>query len=146
MAEELIFGPEHMTTGAGNDFERATELARKMVCEWGMSPAMGPLTFGKREESIFLGKEFARHQDYSEATANQIDEEIRKFITTAYNGASVLLEQNQQTLEAIALALLEDEVLDGERIYDLLAEHSDIDIEVIKRQKQKTEAEVTESV
>jgi cell division protease FtsH len=146
LAEELIFGPEHMTTGAGNDLERATELARKMVCEWGMSPAMGPLTFGKREESIFLGKEFARHQDYSEATANQIDEEIRKFITTAYNGASVLLEQNQQTLEAIALALLEDEVLDGERIYDLLAEHSDIDIEVIKRQKKKTHTEASESV
>jgi len=146
LAEELIFGPEHMTTGAGNDLERATELARKMVCEWGMSPAMGPLTFGKREESIFLGKEFARHQDYSEATAMQIDEEIRKFITTAYNGASVLLEQNQQTLEAIALALLEDEVLDGERIYDLLAEHSDIDVEVIKRQKQKTHTEATESV
>jgi len=146
LAEELIFGPEHMTTGAGNDLERATELARKMVCEWGMSPAMGPLTFGKREESIFLGKEFARHQDYSEATANQIDEEIRKFITTAYNGASVLLEQNQQTLEAIALALLEDEVLDGERIYDLLAEHSDIDVEVIKRQKKKTHTEASESV
>jgi len=145
LAEELIFGPEHMTTGAGNDLERATELARKMVCEWGMSPAMGPLTFGKREESIFLGKEFARHQDYSEATANQIDEEIRKFITTAYNGASVLLEQNQQTLEAIALALLEDEVLDGERIYDLLAEHSDIDIEVIKRQKQRADEETTKT-
>jgi cell division protease FtsH len=145
LAEELIFGPEHMTTGAGNDLERATELARKMVCEWGMSQAMGPLTFGKREESIFLGKEFARHQDYSEATANQIDEEIRKFITAAYNGASVLLEQNQQTLEAIALALLEDEVLDGERIYDLLAEHSDIDVEVIKRQK-KTHTEASESV
>jgi cell division protease FtsH len=146
LAEELIFGPEHMTTGAGNDLERATELARKMVCEWGMSPGMGPLTFGKREESIFLGKEFARHQDYSESTAEKIDEEIRAFITAAYNGASVLLEQNQQTLEAIALALLEDEVLDGERIYDLLAEHSDIDVEVIKRQKRKTEAEATKSV
>ena len=146
LAEELIFGPEHMTTGAGNDLERATELARKMVCEWGMSPGMGPLTFGKREESIFLGKEFARHQDYSESTAEKIDEEIRAFITAAYNGASVLLEQNQQTLEAIALALLEDEVLDGERIYDLLAEHSDIDVEVIKRQKRKTETEATESV
>jgi cell division protease FtsH len=114
-----------------------------MVCEWGMSPEMGPLTFGKREESIFLGKEFARHQDYSESTAEKIDDEIRMFITAAYNGASVLLEQNQQTLEAIAVALLEDEVLDGERIYDLLAEYSDIDVEVIKRQKQKADAEAS---
>ena len=143
LAEELIFGPDHMTTGAGNDLERATELARKMVCEWGMSPEMGPLTFGKREESIFLGKEFARHQDYSESTAVKIDDEIRMFITAAYNGASVLLEQNQQTLEAIAVALLEDEVLDGERIYDLLAEYSDIDVEVIKRQKRKADAEAS---
>ena len=143
LAEELIFGPDHMTTGAGNDLERATELARKMVCEWGMSPEMGPLTFGKREESIFLGKEFARHQDYSESTAEKIDNEIRMFITAAYNGASVLLEQNQQTLEAIALALLEDEVLDGKRIYDLLAEYSDIDVEVIKRQKRKADAEAS---
>ena len=143
LAEELIFGPDHMTTGAGNDLERATELARKMVCEWGMSPEMGPLTFGKREESIFLGKEFARHQDYSESTAEKIDDEIRMFITAAYNGASVLLEQNQQTLEAIALALLEDEVLDGKRIYDLLAEYSDIDVEVIKRQKRKADAEAS---
>jgi len=143
LAEELIFGPDHMTTGAGNDLERATELARKMVCEWGMSPEMGPLTFGKREESIFLGKEFARHQDYSESTAVKIDDEIRMFITAAYNGASVLLEQNQQTLEAIAVALLEDEVLDGERIYDLLAEYSDIDVDVIKRQKRKADAEAS---
>ena len=141
LAEELIFGPEHMTTGAGNDLERATELARKMVCEWGMSPAMGPLTFGKRDESIFLGKEFARGQDYSEATAMQIDDEIRKFITAAYKEAHDLLDANRVVLEAIAGALLEDEVLDGERIYDLLAEHSDIDVEAIKRLKQKTDGE-----
>jgi cell division protease FtsH len=141
LAEELIFGEGKMTTGAGNDLERATELARKMVCEWGMSPAMGPLTFGKREESIFLGKEFARHQDYSETTATQIDDEIRKFITIAYEEARDLLNSNQAVLEAIAGALLEDEVLDGDRIYDLLAEHSDVDIEAIKRLKQKTDGE-----
>jgi cell division protease FtsH len=141
LAEELIFGPEHMTTGAGNDLERATELARKMVCEWGMSPAMGPLTFGKHEESIFLGKEFARHQNYSETTATQIDDEIRKFITAAYKEARDLLDANRVVLEAIARALLEDEVLDGERIYDLLAEHSDVDIEAIKRLKKKTDGE-----
>ncbi len=145
LAEELIFGEGKMTTGAGNDLERATELARKMVCEWGMSPSMGPLTFGKREESIFLGKEFSRHQNYSETTATQIDDEIRKFITMAYEEARGLLGDNQAALEAIAQALLEDEVLDGDRIYALLAEHSDIDVEAIKRQKQKTDSETAES-
>jgi cell division protease FtsH len=145
LAEELIFGEGKITTGAGNDVERATELARKMVCEWGMSPAMGPLTFGKHEESIFLGKEFARHQNYSETTATQIDDEIRKFITAAYKEARDLLDANRVVLEAIARALLEDEVLDGERIYDLLAEHSDIDVEAIKRQKKKTNSEGLDS-
>jgi cell division protease FtsH len=146
LAEEFVFGPERMTTGAGNDLERATELARKMVCEWGMSKMMGPLTFGKREESIFLGKEFARHQDYSEATAVQIDEEIRRFIDAAYEGANQLIEANGETLQAIAAALLEHEVLDGEEIYDLLDKHSDVDVEEIKKQKRRAEREVTESV
>jgi cell division protease FtsH len=135
-----------MTTGAGNDLERATELARKMVCEWGMSKTMGPLTFGKREESIFLGKEFARHQDYSEATAVQIDEEIRRFIDAAYESASRLIKGNRETLEAIAAALLEHEVLDGEEIYDIFKEHSDVDVEKIKRQKAHDKSEVVESV
>ena len=69
-----------ITTGAGNDLERATDLARKMVCEWGMSEAMGPLTFGKKEEQIFLGREIAQHQDYSEDTAVKIDQEVRRFV------------------------------------------------------------------
>ena len=144
LAEEIVFGPEHMTTGAGNDLERATELARKMVCEWGMSELMGPLTFGKREESIFLGKEFARHQDYSEATAVQIDEEIRRFITAAYESAHVLLKTNRDALEAIARSLLEHEVLDGTRIYDLIDKHSDVDVEDIKRRKARAERKVAE--
>jgi cell division protease FtsH len=146
LAEEFVFGTDSMTSGAGNDLERATELARKMVCEWGMSKTMGPLTFGKREESIFLGKEFTRHQDYSEATAVQIDEEIHRFIDTAYERASRLIEANGETLEAIASALLEHEVLDGEEIYGILAEHSDVDVEEIKRQKERIESEVVESV
>jgi cell division protease FtsH len=145
LAEESVFGPDNMTTGAGNDLERATELARKMVCEWGMSERMGPLTFGKREESIFLGKEFARHQDYSEATAVGIDDEIRRFIAAAYDGASQLIASNKPALEAIAAALLEHEVLDGEEIYKILGEHSDVDIETIKRAKQRAETEVVES-
>jgi len=145
IAEELTFGSGHMTTGAGNDLERATEMARKMVCEWGMSERMGPLTFGKREESIFLGKEFARHQDFSESTAQAIDEEIRLFITAAYESANEIIGNNRDALEAIATALLEHEVLDGEEIYDLIAENSSIDIEKIKRQKRRAESEVVGS-
>ena len=81
-----------MTTGAGNDLERSTELARKMVCEWGMSDAMGPLTFGKKEEQIFLGREIAQHQDYSEDTAIRIDHEIKRFVTMNYERAKEMLE------------------------------------------------------
>jgi hypothetical protein len=86
IAEEITIGS--MTTGAGNDIERATELARKMVCEWGMSDAMGPLTFGKKEEQIFLGREIAQHQDYSEDTALRIDQEIKRFVTTTTTAPS----------------------------------------------------------
>jgi cell division protease FtsH len=145
LAEEIIFGSGHMTTGAGNDLERCTELARKMVCEWGMSAEMGPLTFGKREESIFLGKEFARHQDYSEATSVRIDEEIRRFVNAAYSGARSILENHRESLEAIATALLEHEVLDGERIYDLIAAHSDHTAEGL-RKTQKTPIPEQESM
>jgi cell division protease FtsH len=145
LAEEIVFGPGHMTTGAGNDLERCTELARKMVCEWGMSAEMGPLTFGKREESIFLGKEFARHQDYSEATAVRIDEEIRRFVNAAYAAARSILEQHREALEAITTALLEHEVLDGDRIYDLIAAHSDHTAEAL-RKTQKSPVEEQESI
>jgi cell division protease FtsH len=89
---------------------------------------MGPLTFGKREESIFLGKEFARHQDYSETTAVQIDEEIRSFVVGAYNDARGILQDHRDSLEAISRALLEHEVLDGEEITDLIEEYSGIDL------------------
>jgi cell division protease FtsH len=127
IAEELVFGPDSMTTGAGNDLERATELARKMVCEWGMSHAMGPLTFGKREEAIFLGKEFARHQDYSEATAVKIDDEIRRIVHTAYTGARNILEEHREALDAIATALLEREVLDASELNELIEQHVSAD-------------------
>ncbi len=139
LAEEIVFGSDKMTTGAGNDLERCTELARKMVCEWGMSTKMGPLTFGKREESIFLGKEFARHQDYSDATAVQIDDEIRRLVKEAYSDARSLLRQNRAALEAITEALLEDEVLEGERIYDIIGETTDLDAETLKRQNRRVE-------
>ena len=89
IAEEKFLG--HMTTGAGNDIERATDLARKMVCEWGMSE-MGPLTFGRPEQEIFLGRDFGRTQDYSEATANQIDAEVKRIVTTAYDRAKKIID------------------------------------------------------
>ena len=144
LAEEVTFGPETVTTGAGNDLERATELARKMVCEWGMSETMGPLTFGRREEAIFLGKEFARHQDYSEATAVKIDEEIQRIVSGAYTGARSILEQHQDALEAVAVALLEREVLDGEEVYDLIEEHTGVDVRDLKK-SAKTTPEVAET-
>lgn len=119
IAEELIFG--QMTTGAGNDIERATELARKMVCEWGMSEKMGPLTFGKKEEQIFLGREFAQHQDYSEETARAIDTEVKRIVMEGYASAHRVLESNLESLKRIAEALLEYETIDGEDIQLLLA-------------------------
>src|ERR1700741_4202135 len=110
VAEEMFL--HHITTGAGNDIERATEIARQMVCEWGMSP-LGPLTFGKKEEAIFLGREIAQHRDYSEDTAIRIDQEVHGIVTAAYNNAPGILENNKETLERIALALLDREVLDA---------------------------------
>jgi cell division protease FtsH len=113
-----------MSTGAGNDIERATELARKMVCEWGMSE-LGPLTFGKKEEQIFLGREIAQHRDYSEATAIQIDEEVRKIVSAGYERAKTVLTENRETLERIAKALIEREVLDASEI-KLLVDGQDL--------------------
>ena len=110
-----------MTTGAGNDLERSTELARKMVCEWGMSDAMGPLTFGKKEEQIFLGREIAQHQDYSEDTAIRIDHEIKRFVTTNYERARGVLEKHKPALLRIAEELLAREVLDAEQVRRILA-------------------------
>ena len=114
VAEELFL--DKMTTGAGNDLERATELARKMVCEWGMSDVMGPLTFGRKEEQIFLGKEFARHIDYSEETARSIDAEIRGIVTDYYNKARKIIEENKDAVERLAQALLERETLQADEI------------------------------
>jgi len=118
-AEELTLG--HMTTGAGNDIERATELARKMVCEWGMSEKLGPLTFGKKEEQIFLGREIAQHRDYSEHTAVEIDGEVRTIVMEAYDRAKSTLSDNLHGLKALAEALLDKETLDGKEIGAILA-------------------------
>ena len=119
IAEEITMNG--MTTGAGNDLERSTELARKMTCEWGMSDALGPLTFGKKEEQIFLGREIAQHQDYSEDTAIRIDQEIKRIVTDNYDKARALLEQHRAGLDRIAEELLIREVLDAEQVRMLVA-------------------------
>lgn len=119
VAEELVL--KMQTTGAGNDIERATEIARKMVTEWGMSEKLGPLSFGKREEQVFLGREIARHQEYSEATAIEIDNEVRRIVTECYERARNLLGKNQDALHRIAEALLERENLNGEELDILMA-------------------------
>ncbi|MFY9733500.1 MAG: ATP-dependent zinc metalloprotease FtsH [Candidatus Acidiferrales bacterium] len=110
VAEEMFL--HHITTGAGNDIERATEIARQMVCEWGMSP-LGPLTFGKKEEAIFLGREIAQHRDYSEDTAIKIDGEVRAIINNGYDKAKNILATYKDALERVAQALLDREVLDA---------------------------------
>src|SRR6185436_17856611 len=110
VAEELVLN--HITTGAGNDIERATDLARKMVCEWGMSDKLGPLSFGKKEEQIFLGREFAQHSEYSQQTAIEIDGEVRRLVMENYERAKAVLLANLDKLKAIAEGLLEYETLD----------------------------------
>jgi cell division protease FtsH len=118
VAEELISG--QMTTGAGDDLEKATELARRMVCEWGMSERLGPMTFGKKEEQIFLGRDFTQTKDYSEKTAVDIDNEVRLIITAAYDRAKDLLQGNLDILHKMAAELLEKEVLDGAEIDEIV--------------------------
>jgi len=118
LAEELVL--DQLTTGANNDLEKATELARKMVCEWGMSKKMGPLTFGRKEEQVFLGRDIARHQDYSEYTALQIDQEVKRIVSESYERAKKILIENRDVLDRIAAALLEREVLDAEDVKMLI--------------------------
>jgi cell division protease FtsH len=119
VAEQIIFG--ELTTGGGNDIEIASEVARKMVCEWGMSKVMGPLTFGKKEQEIFLGREIAQHRDYSELTAQKIDEEVTKIVTKAEKVVMKLLKNNIDKLHSLAKVLLEYETINGADIDDILA-------------------------
>jgi len=118
VAEELVL--KEMTTGAGNDLERATDLARKMVCEWGMSEKMGPLTFGKQNEQVFLGREMGSQRDFSDQIAMEIDQEVRRLVTENYERAKRLLTENMASLKRLAEALLEKEVLDGSDIDQIL--------------------------
>src|SRR2546423_1742683 len=118
IAEETFLG--NITTGASNDIEKATELARAMVCEYGMSE-LGPLTFGKKEEQIFLGREIAQHRDYSEETSIRIDSEVRKIVTDQYERARKIIEENRDTMVRLAEVLLEEESLDGVQIRRIVA-------------------------
>jgi cell division protease FtsH len=118
VAEELVF--KQITTGAGNDIERATDLARKMVCEWGMSDELGPLTFGKKDEEIFLGREIATRRDYSEDIALKIDSEVKRLVTENYERAKRMLRDNMAALKALAEALLEKEVLEAAAIDQII--------------------------
>lgn len=118
-AEKIVLGTE--TTGAGNDIERASELARKMVCDFGMSDELGPLSFGKKEEQIFLGRELSQHRDYGEDTAKKIDEEVRRIVTSGYDTTCQLIEDNLNTIHNMANALLEKETLDGKDIDEIMA-------------------------
>jgi len=136
-AEELVL--KEMTSGAGNDIGRATEMARKMVCEWGMSEGLGPLSFGQKEEQIFLGREFAQHRDYSEDTAVLIDKEVSQFVSEAYEKAKKILQDHMETLHGLAQALLERETLTQDDIDVIIAG----DIPVAPESKEeKAEPEV----
>ena len=126
-AEELIFN--ELTTGAGNDIEQATQIARKMVCEWGMSDVLGPMTFGKKNEEIFLGREIQSHRDFSEVTARMIDEEVVRIIRKAQSTAEKTLHENSELLHNIAKALLEFETINGKEVETVMAGKS------IKRSK-----------
>ena len=138
VAEEIIF--DEMTTGASNDIERATEMARKMVCEWGMSDTMGPLSYGKKEEQIFLGREINQHRDYSESTAVKIDDEVIKLVITAKDKVTTLLSEHVDLLRALAQELLEKETLNSDEIREIMTAHSVVDPD------EKVEDTTTESL
>jgi cell division protease FtsH len=117
-AEKLVFN--RFTTGAGNDIEKATGIARKMVCEWGMSEKLGPLAYGAKEQEIFLGREITKHKDFSEQTAQEIDSELKKVIMTAMSRAEKILSENIDVLHRLSQELLEREILDNEEIEKIM--------------------------
>ncbi len=125
VAEELIF--KSVTTGAGNDIERATDLARKMVCEWGMSEKLGPLTFGKKDEEVFLGRDFGSKRDFSDQVALEIDKEVKRLVIDSYERTTRMLTEHIHTLRALAEALLEKEVLDGSEVDQIVQQNSSLE-------------------
>jgi cell division protease FtsH len=139
-AEEICLG--EMTTGAGNDIERATEMARKMVCEWGMSEKMGPLSYGSKEEQVFLGRDFSNQQTFSDQTAKLIDQEIKALVMGGYDRATEILKTNNEILENLAQALLERETLTGDQVRDIIAGKDLTDSDSSDGESQKIEPEV----
>lgn len=141
VAEEIIFN--RLTTGAGNDIERASDIAKKMVCSWGMSKKMGPLAYGKKDDNVFLGKEFGHSADFSQSTAISIDEEIKNFVMDGYNTATQILEDNLELLHGVAKLLLEKETIDGKEIDALMGkeepESAPADAEVNDVEEEETE-------
>jgi cell division protease FtsH len=140
VAEELT--QEDITTGAGNDIERATEMARRMVCEWGMSE-LGPLSFGNKDEPVFLGRDFNQRSDYSEDTARKIDQEVRAIVQNGYQRAQEILRTHREVLELVARELLERESLDGEEIYRIIEETTGLDVAPLRGQGDKRGAPPT---
>jgi cell division protease FtsH len=120
LAEEIIFGPQYVTTGASNDIERATDIARNMVTKWGLSDRLGPLTYTEDDGEIFLGRSVTRHKQVSDVTAHAIDEEVRKLIDTAYNEAKTLLTENEPKLHMMAQALMKYETINEHQIRDIM--------------------------
>ncbi len=140
-AEEICLG--EMTTGAGNDIERATEMARKMVCEWGMSEKMGPLSYGSKEEQVFLGRDFSNQKNFSDQTAKLIDQEVKTLVMGGYNRATELLKKNRDTLENLAQALLERETLTGDEVKNVIDGKNDFDSDSSGGEPQKIQPEVS---
>ncbi len=140
-AEEICLG--EMTTGAGNDIERATEMARKMVCEWGMSEKMGPLSYGSKEEQVFLGRDFSNQKNFSDQTAKLIDQEVKTLVMGGYNRASELLKRNRDILENLAQALLERETLTGDEVKNIIDGKNDFDSDSSGGEPQKIQPEVS---
>ena len=142
VAEEIIFGKGGITTGAQNDIERATKTARRMVCEWGMSEKLGPLQYGQKEEPIFIGKEIARHKDYSEKTSEMIDEEVKNIVESSYKRATKILREHKKILDKLAKRLLEKEVLDRKEIEKIVGVNKiKDDGSLEKRSGRKTDTE-----
>ncbi len=140
-AEKLIFN--HYTTGAGNDIEKATNIARKMVCEWGMSEILGPLSYGAKQEEIFLGREIQKHRDYSEKTAIEIDEEVRSIIRKAENRAEQILRDNIDLLHKLSKELLEREILDAEEIDKII---KGMDLPPVEKPKEESKEDIPDHV
>jgi cell division protease FtsH len=121
VAEELVFGPENVTTGASNDIERATNIARNMTTKWGLTEKLGPQTYAEDEDEVFLGRSVTQHKHVSDDTARLIDEQIRTIIETAHDTARALLQANLKQLHSMADALMKYESIDGDQITQIMA-------------------------